>query len=315
MKNHEAQGLFKESELLYRERRYEEALEVLRRLDEKYPNTRNILYPIAKCYRRLGRFEETVAICDRLILEFDDERARHMRRQANHAIQRSNAQTIQVAVDVQAQIDDEIDAGFDALDLGDLPPLDEEAPTVHIPGGYAVNRTQESGPPWLYIGIGAAVIVVLLVIVIAAMSGGGADSGVEPVVSAETEEVDVVQFFVNLIAFSVATTLISYWISLYSTLRIMDKLPYGTFSDDALIVFGYSLLGVLLNFTTLCIGLIINIVILRKRFELTFIDFLIIFGINFALSIPIGTVSSFLFTETMNEIVATMESAAQTDIQ
>jgi len=309
MKNREAQDLFKESELLYRERRYEEALEVLQRLDEKYPNTRNILYPIAKGCRRLGRFEETAAICDRLILEFEDERARHMRRQAERAMQRASAQTIQVAADVQANIDDEIDAGFDALDLGDLPPLDEEAPTVHVPGGYGKKREPESNIPWLYIGIGAAVAVLLVIVIVAAMSGGGSEPNVEAVATSQADDIDTVQFFINLITFSITTTLISYWISLYSTLRISDKLPFGTFSDDALMVFGYALLGTVLNYTTCCIGLIVNVVVLRKRFEMTSIDFLIMVGIYFALSVPFGLISSALFTETMNEIIAEMEMA------
>ena len=163
MKNREAQGLFKESELLYRERRYEEALEALQRLDTKYPNTRNILYPIAKCLRRLSRFEEAAAICDRLITEFDDQRALHMRRNLERAIQRAGAQTIQVVADVHVNFDDEIDPGFDALDLGDLPPLDEEAATVQLPGGFGANAPERVVPDTkLYIGVGVGVAILAL---------------------------------------------------------------------------------------------------------------------------------------------------------
>lgn len=170
MKNREAQGLFKESELLYRERRYDEALEALQRLDTKYPNTRNILYPIAKCLRRLGRFDDAAAICDRLVREFNDERALHMRRNLERAIQRAGAQTIQVVADVHVNFDDEIDPGFDALDLGDLPPLDEEAATVQIPGGFGANNTHnDTRNPMVYVGIGAAVIVALAVIGVAVL--------------------------------------------------------------------------------------------------------------------------------------------------
>ncbi len=168
MKNREAQGLFKESELLYRERRYDEALEALQRLDKKYPNTRNILYPIAKCLRRLGRFEDAAAICDRLIREFNDERALHMRKNLERAIQRAGARTIQVVADVHVNFDDEIEPGFDALDLGDLPPLDEEAATVQIPGGFGGQATHDAPRnAMLYAGIGAAVIAALAVIGIA----------------------------------------------------------------------------------------------------------------------------------------------------
>jgi len=312
MKNREAQGVFKESEILYRERRYDEALDALQRLDVKYPNTRNILYPIAKCLRRLGRFDEAATICDRLILEFNDERARHIRKQVERSIQRSNAQTIQVAADVQANIDDEIDAGFDALDLGDLPPLDEEAPTVHLPGGYSGARpVQQSEIPWMYIGIGAAVVIFLLIVVVAAMSGGGAEtSASSDAAAAEPEEIDVTQFYINLFGFSIVATLICYWASLYLTLLISDKRPFNIFTDDALSVFGYALLGTVLTFVLPCIGLIINVVLLRKRYDLTFIDVLMLIGIYVGTSIPFSILSSVLFSGTMSEIAASMETTA-----
>ncbi len=168
MKNREAQALFKESEILYRERRYDEALDVLQRLDTKYPDTRNILFPIAKSLRRLSRFDEAAAVCDRLIREFDDKRAKHMRKNLERAIKRAAAQTIQVTADFQLDLDDEIDAGFDALDLGDLPPLDEEAPTVHLPGGYHSAKSPRNPQiPWQYAAIGAALILVLIAATVA----------------------------------------------------------------------------------------------------------------------------------------------------
>jgi hypothetical protein len=188
MKNREAQAMFQESKLLYRERRYEDALAILKQLDAQYPHTRNILYPIVKCFRRLGRFDEAAAVCDRLILEFEDERAKHVRANIQRALDRAGAKTIAVASDMQYNLDDDLDAGFDDLNLGDLPPLDEEAPTVQLPGGYGAKgtagpRIQQQGReiPWIPIGVGVIAILILIG-VFAALSGGGSgedESGIE----------------------------------------------------------------------------------------------------------------------------------------
>lgn len=316
MKNREAQALFKESERLYRERRYDEALEALRQLDQRYPNTRNVLYPIAKCLRRLARFEEAAAICDRLILEFEDDRARHMRKNLDKAMERASAKTIAVASNVPTNLDDDLEAGFDALDLGDLPPLDEEAETMHIPGGFGANappppRIQQQGTdiPWLYIGIGAVVAIVVLFGVVGAMSGAG--SGVGPEGAAQsTEEFDSTQFYINIGMYWLVTAMITYCASLYLTLMISNKLPYGTFSDDALSIAGFSLLCLLLGTFLPCIGLIACIIILQKRYEMGFIEFLILIGINFAISIPFSALYFALFANQFEEFAATLETTS-----
>lgn len=314
MKNREAQALFKESERLYRERRYDEALKALQQLDNRYPNTRNILYPIAKCLRRLARFEEAAAICDRLILEFDDDRAKHMRTNLDKALERASAKTIAVAANVPANLDEDLEGGFDALDLGDLPPLDEDAETMHISGGFGANpppppRIQQPREiPWLYIGIGAVVAIVVLFGVVGAMTGAGSSSSPEGAAQ-PTEEFDVAQFYINIGMYWLITSMITYCTSLYLTLKIGNKLPYGTFSDDALSIAGFSLLCLLLGTFLPCIGLIACIIILQKRYEMGFIEFLMLIGINFALSIPFGALYFALFAGQVEQLAATMEPA------
>ena len=119
---------------------------------------------------------EAAAICDRLILEFEDDRARHMRKNLDKAMERASAKTIAVASNIPANLDDDLEAGFDALDLGDLPPLDEEAETVQIPGGYGANvpprpRAQtEAHAQWMYMGIGIGTLVALAILIIILLS-------------------------------------------------------------------------------------------------------------------------------------------------
>lgn len=71
----QAQALFQKADDFYRSERYEEALNVLNKLDDAFPDRRNILFPRARCLRRLKRPQEAMAICDRLIERFGDKRA------------------------------------------------------------------------------------------------------------------------------------------------------------------------------------------------------------------------------------------------
>ncbi len=71
----QAQALFQKADDFYRAERYEEALNVLNKLDTAFPEKRNIMFPRARCLRRLKRPQEAMAICDRLIERFGDKRA------------------------------------------------------------------------------------------------------------------------------------------------------------------------------------------------------------------------------------------------
>jgi tetratricopeptide (TPR) repeat protein len=71
----QAQAQFQKADDFYRQKRYEEALNVLNRLDAAFPDKRNIMLPRARCLRHLKRPQEAMAICDRLIERYGDERA------------------------------------------------------------------------------------------------------------------------------------------------------------------------------------------------------------------------------------------------
>lgn len=84
----EATKWFRESDTFFREGRYHEALYVLEELDKSYPNSKNVLFPKALCMDRLGRAGEAVAICDQLIMQFNDPRAQTLKDQLLTAPQR-----------------------------------------------------------------------------------------------------------------------------------------------------------------------------------------------------------------------------------
>lgn len=71
----QAQSQFQKADDFYRQKRYEEALIVLDRLDAAFPGKRNIMLPRARCLRHLKRPQEAMAVCDRLIELYGDERA------------------------------------------------------------------------------------------------------------------------------------------------------------------------------------------------------------------------------------------------
>ena len=71
----ESQSLFKEAEAYFRQERYDDALAVLSVLDRRHPNTKNILYPIALCYEKLGYGPDAYNVAKRLADEFNDPRA------------------------------------------------------------------------------------------------------------------------------------------------------------------------------------------------------------------------------------------------
>lgn len=70
-----AKRLFRESDQLYRGKNFAAALDGLDRLDKAFPDTHRILYPRAMCLAEVGRIEEAIAICDRLISRHKYKRA------------------------------------------------------------------------------------------------------------------------------------------------------------------------------------------------------------------------------------------------
>lgn len=80
MKNKEATERFQEADTLYRAGDYAQALENLESINDAFPGERRILYPLARCYARMDRDEEALAICERLIDDFDFDKAVHLKK-------------------------------------------------------------------------------------------------------------------------------------------------------------------------------------------------------------------------------------------
>jgi len=131
----EASRSFKQAEALYANGRHEEALQILDKLNQNFPNNKNILYPIALCLATLNRNEEASAVCGTLEA-LNDPRAQAVRAKLNPPPQ-----------------DDDLGLGLDAADLlGDLDkPAPKRAPRV---------QPQASSKMPLYIGAAAAAALI-----------------------------------------------------------------------------------------------------------------------------------------------------------
>lgn len=71
MRLEEAREKFLESQRLYGDRKYNEALAVLRELDRAYPASKNILLAQAQCLAQLFQTVEAVRLCDRILARHD----------------------------------------------------------------------------------------------------------------------------------------------------------------------------------------------------------------------------------------------------
>lgn len=74
---------FAEADGLFRQGNYSEALMLLLQLDQRFPDTRNILFPMALCHAKMGKTAEAVRLCHRLVEEFEDVRAAQLLAQLN----------------------------------------------------------------------------------------------------------------------------------------------------------------------------------------------------------------------------------------
>jgi tetratricopeptide (TPR) repeat protein len=73
--NNELYLQYRQAIQLIRVGRYEESLRILQEIDAERPETKNVLYALAVCCEMLGRLDEAVALCDRLIAKYDHPKA------------------------------------------------------------------------------------------------------------------------------------------------------------------------------------------------------------------------------------------------
>lgn len=74
-----AEVFFSQADRLYRDRQYADALEILDRLDQEFPDTKRIMHPRARCLHRLGRTDECLQVLELIISRHDHERSKQLK--------------------------------------------------------------------------------------------------------------------------------------------------------------------------------------------------------------------------------------------
>lgn len=301
-----AEQRFKEADVLYREGRYDEALDRLIELDEAYPNTPNILFPLARCLRHVGRMDEALGICDDLITRCGDVRALELR----EFIHNTHSPAIDPAPHHHIHSIEGLYQEAHAGVLDDLlAPQPPAAPHVTAP-------MADSKPHKKYLLIGGGILLALLLaalpIVMRSMNGppashepaaprqaevaieqdAGPSSQPLTLEQQETRELALGRAGIaTLIILIVVVSLAATTAALYLTLMLTGKLPYDTFVDNIINTGSMAVAISLLNFLP-CLGLIIVLYILYKTYDFGLVDFLIWIGINVAIGFGLGVTVS-----------------------
>lgn len=206
----ESREKFKRADVLFREEKFGEALALLTELDAAHPNTRNILVPMALCLDRLGREDEALPMCERLVRQFADTRAREL-------LERLRLPRALPAVHVDALLGDQDYAG--AYDLPDLGPVS----TVPVP----VQSEEDEGSRWPMLLCGGCVLLIVGLLAFPFILGdtAGGEAGMSDGSAPTAEEAGfLIGFFLGAFAISVFSGTLTGILALGA----LSKLPANT---------------------------------------------------------------------------------------
>ena len=217
----ESREKFKRADQLFREEKFGEALALLTELDAAHPNTRNILVPMALCLDRLGREDEALPMCEGLVRQFADTRAREL-------LERLRLPRALPAVHVDALLGDQDYVG--TYDLPDLGPVT----TVPVP----VQSEDDDGSRWpmvLLCGGCALLIVGLLAFPFILGDTAGGEAGMSDGSAPTAEEAGfLIGFFLGAFAISIFSGTLTGILALGA----LGKLPANTIGGVVLDVGG-----------------------------------------------------------------------------
>ncbi len=295
MNSQEAKEHFSTADAYYRRARYAEALALLDELNAAFPNTANILFPRARCMRRLGRTSEALQICDVLIKHFKDKRGSKLRDAITEEISRPQTEPQSEDVLLPNMSLDEI--------LG--PPKPPALPPVE----HEHARVEWLTTPVVVV---LAVVAAFVVITVLAMVTGGGEPSTSGTEVAQTVTAEAVPAFrmtedgnfalygwklskIGWMIVIILVTTVQYTISLYMTLRVSSKLPEDDLKDNLINIGIMSLIGAAMNSIIPCGGFIGSIIMLRRTYELVFIEFFILFAFYVATCIVLYGLLAFAF--------------------
>jgi len=137
--NNELYLQYRQAVQLIRVGRYEESFNILKEIDAERPETKNVLYALAVCCEALGKHDEAVDLCERLIARYDHPKAR---------IIKANIEKVLAAAETPK-------AGPAAPPLPPLPPPSkrEEDIPLAVPANAPEAQESSDKKSWLW-GLG-----------------------------------------------------------------------------------------------------------------------------------------------------------------
>lgn len=156
MNDNEAKALFRQAADVYKDGDYKDALKIFDRLDAAFPNNERIMFPRARCFAKMGRTDEAVAICDLLITQYGHESAATLR-----------VQLVSGEFPVLGGPPGLEDTAFDPLDLN----VDEKLASV-FERPVAAAQTRRFPMPLVLVLVALAILLIGIPLIL----GGGGDS-------------------------------------------------------------------------------------------------------------------------------------------
>ena len=248
----ESRQKFKEADRLFREGRYESALDILRALDHVHANTKNILYPAALCLEKLGRGHEALPLCERLIARFQDPRAVELKARI---------------LDARAGGEMPATALADLGSTGAAALLDLE-PARSVPA-YAPVEPESDWKRYALIGVGVAALLAILIIppLMYEAPPEPPPGAVEQAARAATPESFVRAIGLGLILAIVGASYAGSVAGGYLALFLMNQLPSQQVIDNLFSVAFIMVLVTLASFVPI-VGFIAGLVIISKVYDL-----------------------------------------------
>ncbi|MFP6581655.1 MAG: hypothetical protein VCD00_03775 [Candidatus Hydrogenedentota bacterium] len=286
MDQNEAKVKFRQSDELFQLGQHEDSLRVLYELNEAFPNTKNILFPIARNLFAIGRYNDALSICEKLIISFNYPKAVELKRKIQQGKVGSSSAFPTSGVPGLDNDDSfgegEIqgvhlsDIGLDDVDTSGIesllavPTATSNASVSPIP----VNTGSDMGK-WLLLGVAIFGLLLVVGVFVAFLSSGAADMTNEDALNGLGAGLMALIYLAAFFIGWVATTTIG-----YITLLFLGALPEHGLVDNLINIGKIALIMSLVSLIPF-VGGFVGIFIFVSKYEIGFSGCLVYLLVGF----------------------------------
>lgn len=250
MEKGEAEFYFHEADRLFKEGHFLEALQHLAALDSEFPDTFNILFPMALCCEQLGRVDEAYERCARMFEQFPEEKHQGKLRELFQRVCRRQ----QAAMGTGAQIP----APFPAHEFIEDPPQHTE---LNRTGTMALGNWTI---PWLGILVGGFILVAFFVLLAVLI----------PIIRGWEAEENPNALYLGTALIFIAQFMLSCFIA-YAVLWVMNKLIHEELLRDIIDVCIAMVIFTLISSFLPVIGFFVGMYYFAKHYGMGFSEAII----------------------------------------